>query len=443
MMNYIDDTIAAISTPIGAGGIGIVRLSGKDAFSIADKIFDGKKIPSMMPSHTITYGNIIDIDKSIIDEVLLTVMTAPKTYTVEDIVEINCHGGLLMVRRILELLLKSGARLASPGEFTMRAFINGRIDLAQAEAVADIVNASTIESGKAASDQLNGRLSQAVERLREELVDVISYIEAYIDFPDEDFSIDEINLKLKDISDKLQSLLDTYKTGRFFREGLSIAITGKPNVGKSSLLNAFIKRDRAIVTEIPGTTRDTLEEMLNISGIPVRLIDTAGIRPSSDIIESEGIRRSLETIKEADIVIVLFDGSMSMTLEDKEMLNIAGTKALKVINKSDLKRYIEDIPQAISISAKTGAGLSQLKEAIISKASLNKCPPNGIILTNIRHKHAIEQALDCIHRALNLSPAELVALEIRETLGYLAEIIGEVTTDEILNNIFSEFCIGK
>lgn len=452
-MIILDDTIAAISTPLGSGGIGIVRISGTSALTIADKIFQGKHIPSKIPSHTIAYGNIIDPSNNvIIDEVLLTVMLSPKTYTVENIVEINCHGGLLMVRRILELVLRYGARLANPGEFTMRAFLNGRIDLVEAEAVIDIINSKTIESGNIAERQLNGDLSHVINDLKAEIINFTSYIEAYIDFPDED--IDEINIKhrLEDISNRLQSLIDTYNTGRFFREGLSVAITGRPNVGKSSLLNAFLNRDRAIVTEIPGTTRDTLEEMININGIPVRLIDTAGIRDSNNIIEKEGVRRSLETIKGSDIIIALFDGSCAFTPEDKEIIKISGSleNILYCINKSDLPQLLSDeIPSPIKISAKTGNGLQKLKDAIMSKVGQNRGGGTGIIITNIRHFLGIKEALASIQRALTListvpqAPIELLAIEIKNCAQYLAEIIGEITSDEILNNIFSEFCIGK
>jgi len=450
-MINLQDTIAAISTTIGSGGIGIVRMSGRDALIIADSVFKGKT-PSSMPSHTIAHGYIRDGD-NIVDEVLLTVMRAPKTYTVEDIVEINCHGGLLMVRQILDLLIRNGARLADAGEFTMRAFLNGRIDLIAAEAVADIINAKTVESGKIAVRQLHD-VTQVIDGLRAQLLSLSSYIEAYIDFPDED--IDNINIKsrIDIISDNIKALIDTYNTGRFFREGLSIAITGRPNVGKSSLLNVLLSRNRAIVTEFPGTTRDTLEEMININGIPVRLIDTAGIRQSVDQIEREGVKRSLDVIKEADIVILLFDGSQTITNEDMDMINI--TKSLNVIyviNKSDLPQLFDYgviNNNSIKISAKNSLGLIEFKEAITNKISPKTTSPTadfGIIITNIRHFNALKCSLDSLLKRDPLlndnSPLEIIAIDIRESMEHLSVLMGEVTTDEILNNIFSEFCIGK
>lgn len=459
-----NDTIAAISTPLGEGGIGIVRLSGKDSIAIAARLFSspGNKKIEDLESHRLTHGFIKNPDTdTILDEVLVTVMRAPKTYTREDVVEINCHGGILPLRNILELVLRNGARPAEPGEFTKRAFLNGRIDLSQAEAVIDLIRAKTEESERLALEQLSGGLSEKIISLRDRITSVCAHIEAYIDFPEEEIEPASLNTILKEIGDikqNLEKLSESFEEGRFFREGLKVAIVGRPNVGKSSLLNAFLKRDRAIVTESPGTTRDVLEEYLNIKGLPVRIMDTAGIRETHEMAEKEGVMRSLKAIDDADVIIALFDGTTVLNDEDLVVLNKIGNKnSIVAINKTDLpladeslevelRRHSEDI---LKISAKTESGLDGLKEKIVNAACTGSAfgEGNGAIVTNIRHKIAIDSAIKGLNNASDAlrsgHPLEIIALEAREALDRLGEIVGLVTTEDILNKIFSEFCIGK
>lgn len=457
----LEDTIAAISTPIGQGGIGIIRMSGKDAIPIADRVFlspKGKK-PSLVPSHSIIYGYIVDpVIGEKIDEVLISVMKAPHTYTREDIVEINCHSGMVPLKRILQLLLRLGVRLAEPGEFTKRAFLNGRIDLSQAEAVMDVIRAKTEESERLAFQQLEGRLSNKIKEISDRLTDLCAYIEALIDFPEEEIDMlpkDELLFSLKDVEQKLKSLSDSYEEGRLFKDGISAAIVGKPNVGKSSLLNVLLQKDRAIVTEIPGTTRDIVEDFINIKGLPIRIMDTAGIRETHDLAEFEGVKRSLKAIEGADIVIAVFDGSRSLDEADKELyIKVKNKKTIFVINKSDIESpefnygFFEDQHRIIKISALKEEGIGELKEVIyrecLSKEGLiNR---ENVIVSNMRHKKLIDNALESIKKtisALQESPLEIVALYLRESLENIGQITGAITTEDILNKIFSDFCIGK
>jgi tRNA modification GTPase len=454
------DTIAAISTPLGEGGIGIVRLSGPDAVTIAEDIFrspKGKKI-SGAGTHTMIYGNIVDTESgSIVDEVLVSIMKAPNTYTREDIIEINCHGGMLPLRKLLDLVLRRGARLAMPGEFTQRAFINGRIDLVQAEAVIDVIRSKTDESRRIALEQLSGGLSEQITLIRDGLTEVCAHIEAYLDFPEDEIEPDTGD-DLLDSANKLYEglcrLVDTYEDGRFFRDGLSVAIVGRPNVGKSSLLNALLERDRAIVTEVPGTTRDVIEEYLNINGLPVRIIDTAGIRESHDVPEQEGVRRSLRAIDDADLVIAVFDGSTDLREEDREVVTrLNGKNTIFVINKSDLpavviEKDVADGCPVVRLSAKNRVGMDELKDNIVQKTLKGgREHREGVIITNMRHKVSVELARDAIARGIEGMkgdrPLEIVAIEYREALQRLGEVVGIVTTDDILNKIFSDFCIGK
>lgn len=463
MMNLLEDTIAAISTPIGEGGIGIVRLSGKDAIPIADKVFfspNGRKLCDAK-SHTIVYGFVIDPAKNErVDEVLATVMKAPKTYTRENVVEINCHGGMLALRATLQLLLREGARLAEPGEFTKRAFLNGRIDLSQAEAVIDIIRAKTEQAERLALRQLEGRLSAKITDMRDKVTELCMHIEAYIDFPEDEIEA----IEKKDLLDSMQaighellSISKRYDEGRFFREGVSTAIVGKPNVGKSSLLNSLLQKDRAIVTEIPGTTRDVIEDYLNINGLPLRIMDTAGIRETHDLAEIEGVRRSLKAIEGADIVLAVFDANRPFDEADKEVIErVKDKKTVIVINKSDIESPAFGLqPSAFSlqpvvrVSALRGDGINDVKDAIYSlcitagKAS----DAEDIIITNLRHRQSIDRALKSLKDAEDAlkanEPLEVIALFLRESLDSLGEIIGAVTTEDILNRIFSEFCIGK
>lgn len=460
-MNYPDDTIAAISTPVGQGGIGIVRLSGPEAVAIAGRIFrpaDTAKPPSF-PSHKMLYGHIVDpADECVVDEVLLVVMRAPRSYTREDVAEINCHGSLVSVRQVLEIALRQGARMAEPGEFTKRAFLHGRINLSQAEAVADIINAKTEESMRIASEQLRGGLTEKLSRIREQLVGITAFVEAYIDFPEDEIettSAKEIEKKILDVRAEIRRLSDTFNDARFFREGLSIAIVGRPNVGKSSLMNALLQKDRAIVTDLPGTTRDMIEDYLNINGLPVRIMDTAGIRSSDEVVEQAGIKRSIQAIEHADFIIALFDGSEPFRQEDRDLLAMIRDKnALLVMSKADLPRKISleacaaEGKQCLCLSSVTGEGIESLK-SVIFESNLHgwKEGREGVVVTNIRHKAALDRATESLDRALSLlagnNPLELFTIEMRESLDRIGEISGTITTDEILQKIFSSFCIGK
>ncbi len=477
-MNLYDDTIAAISTPAGEGGIGIVRISGRDSFNIAERIFvsrKGKKVQEL-PSHIITLGHIIDpiaksafhsSESNIVDEVLVSIMKAPNTYTKEDIVEINCHGGMLLLKRVLEIVIKSGARLAEPGEFTLRAFLNGRIDLARAEAVLDIIRAKTEESGRIAVEQLSGGLSERIKSLQDEIIELCAHLEAYIDFPEEEIepiTFNEMLNKINNFADELKILSDTYNDGKFFREGLSVAIVGRPNVGKSSLLNALLARDRAIVTDISGTTRDVIEELLNINGIPVRIMDTAGIREVHNLAEREGVNRSLRVIGSVDIILSVFDNNRPLNEEDRRVIKETQKKnVIHVINKSDLpeKISLRDVTtieeknkksgiknHVVRISAKTGDGIDRLKDTIFNKALTNSIEAKeGVIITNLRHKASIDRAEEALRKGFDLlhteNPLEIVAIELRSALNSIGEVIGTVTTEDILQKIFSDFCIGK
>lgn len=462
---FTDDTIAAISTPLGEGGIGIVRLSGEDSILIAERIFTSPKNKTLKDakSYRVIYGFIKDpITGKEIDEVLATVMRAPHSYTREDVVEINCHGGMVTLRKTLELVLKQGARLADPGEFTKRAFLNGRIDLIQAEAVLDLIRSKTDESRRIAIEQLQGGLSEKVTVLRDRLTGLCAHVEAYIDFPEDEIetaSKQEMLGSMKEIERELKKLLSTYDEARFFREGLSTAIVGRPNVGKSSLLNALLQKDRAIVTEIPGTTRDVIEEYLNINGLPLRIMDTAGIRAVQDIAEKEGVRRSLQSIENADLVIPIFDSSEPLKDEDIEVMEkIKGKNVIVVMNKCDLPAAVDKVElnsrlapnntNIMSISATRGDGLEELKERIFNICLKDwKEEREGVVVTNLRHKISIENAKVSLERATTAlvenQPLEIFAFELRDSLDRLGEIVGAVTTEDILNKIFNDFCIGK
>ncbi len=460
-MNHLDDTIAAISTPVGLGGIGIVRLTGSKAASIADDIFRSRNGagPSAAPSHRMIYGLVTDpTDGRAVDEALVTVMRAPNTYTREDVVEISCHGGMVAVRSILELVIQRGARLADPGEFTKRAFLNGRLNLDQAEAVLDVITAKTAEGMRIAAEQLQGDLTKKLAEIRIGLIETSAFVEAYLDFPEEDIepaAKEDIQGRLRAIITEIRRLSKTFHEARFFRDGLSIAIVGRPNVGKSSLLNALLQKDRAIVTALPGTTRDLIEDYLNINGLPVRITDTAGIRNSEEVIEQEGIRRSLQAIGHADYIIALFDGSEPLRQEDLDLLTvISGKHAVAVINKADLPQKITLDPVIaggmphLHLSAVTGKGVDELKQHIFaSHLGAWKEERDGVVVTNIRHKLALDRAAGSLEKAAALlsrgEPLELFSIEIRDALDRIGEITGAITTDDILDAIFSSFCIGK
>jgi len=450
-----EDTIAAVSTPQGEGGVGIVRLSGPDAFRIAERLF----VPPgecALKSHRMHYGHIVDpATGERVDEVLLSPMRAPKTYTREDVVEINCHGGLVPVRRVLELVILEGARLAEPGEFTKRAFLNGRIDLSQAEAALDLIRAKTEASERAAMSQLEGGLSKRINSILNNVRDLCAQVEASIDFPDEEIepaSLGEIKKGMREAKADVGGLAGSFNEGRFLKDGIRAVIAGRPNVGKSSLLNALLKEDRAIVTEMPGTTRDVLEEFVNVKGLPMRIVDTAGIRQAHDMAEEEGVRRTLKAIESADIVLGVLDASEPLHEGDRELLEkLRGRNALLVLNKSDLPRKLGDVSSehgSVEVSAKIGIGLDALKEEIFR--SCVKAPSSlseGVVVTSLRHRLSLDRAAARMNAALDAierdEPLEIVALEMRESLDALGEIVGAVTTEDILDRIFSEFCIGK
>ncbi len=443
----MEDTICGIATTLGQSAINIIRISGEYAIEIADKIFsrDLKKVKS----HEVVYGNIID-NNEIIDEVLLLLFKKPRTYTKEDIVEIQCHGGSFVTKKILELILKNGARLAEPGEFTKRAFINGRIDLSQAEAVMDLISAKTEQGLKYANKALNGEVYSLVSGLKEELIEIISTIEVNIDYPEYDDIIEmtsEILIpKIKSLLSKMELIYEKSQTGRFIREGIDVAIIGKPNVGKSSLLNKLIDEELAIVTDIPGTTRDKILGSLNINGILVNLIDTAGIHKTDDIVEKIGVDKAIESVNMADIVILMLDNSKKLDKEDEELINLIQNKNhIIVLNKCDLEN--KNSYNGINISIKENKGIDELKNLIYEKAGMNDFHNEMDFLTNIRQidllKKAIESLKDCLN-SLNLNIGiDVAEIDLKQCWNRLALILGEVSTDDLINEIFKRFCLGK
>ncbi len=465
-MNRLDteDTIVAISTPIGEGGIAIVRLSGPDALKIADDIFISRKgaKPSKFKTYTTHYGHIIDKSqgKKTIDEVILTVMRAPKSYTKEDIVEINCHGGVQAARRVLELAVKSGGRVADPGEFTKRAFLNGRIDLTQAEAVLDVIRAKTDSSLKVAMSQLEGELSRSINAIREDALNVATQVEASIDFPEEDIETadkEELIRKTADIAGRLKKLLDTYDEGMVMREGVLAIICGKPNVGKSSLMNLLLKRDRVIVSPIPGTTRDAIEEFINLRGIPIRLVDTAGIAETKNILDGEGVKKSKSYLEAADICLLVLDGSTKIEKPDLDIIKLVGNKKkLIVVNKSDLARKLDakkmkellGDANIIEISVEKKKNIALLEKAIseiILAGSFSQ--GEGAIVSNARHKALLDKSRRCmlsVNKALRTGAGpELISIDLKEAIFNLGLVIGKSVSDDVLDRIFEQFCIGK
>jgi tRNA modification GTPase len=457
-----NETIAAISTPFGVSGIGIVRVSGSLAESIARRLFKPKSEPFQFISHHFHYGEIVDPQSgNPIDEVLVVLMRAPKTYTREDVLEIHCHGGYFILQKILELVLREGTRIAHAGEFTKRAFLSGRIDLTQAEAVIDLINAKTMASLEIANQQLKGNFLRELNFLKEGMIEGLALIEAHLDFPEEEvepISLGEMKHSLKEMIKKLDDWIDSYEEGRIFREGVSCAIVGKTNVGKSSLLNVLLKEDRAIVSSIPGTTRDLIEEVLNINGIPVRLIDTAGLRKAADSIELEGVKRTKERVAAADFILLMVDTSRPLDMDDFEIFEeVQGKKRVVVVNKKDLPsvvsppemkdRFQEDPVISISVLKKDGIeGLKQAIYALLIHREM-RLSPEYLIIANIRHKRALYQVKESLSNALNglVSgiPLELIAFEIRSALEALGEVVGETTPEEVLNRIFEQFCVGK
>jgi tRNA modification GTPase len=458
----LDDTIAAIATPLGEGGLAVIRLSGAQALVIADNSFqpvgNSSLKPSAAPTHTIQFGKIVRDGKAV-DEVLLAVLRAPRTFTREDTVEISCHGGLLPAKLALDTLLAAGARLAGPGEFTRRAFLNGRIDLAQAEAVADLIHSRTELALAAANEQLAGKLSQRINQLRDDLMLTLAHIEAHIDFPDEDISPDTKEKLLQRLENGIgfmDELLRTANEGQMLRRGVRAAIVGRPNAGKSSLLNQLLGRDRAIVSPIAGTTRDTIEETANIRGLPVIFIDTAGLREARDEIEQEGIRRSRESLAQAEFILHVLDASEPLTDADKGYLaEFAGKKRILVFNKIDLpvkmvvpKETRHPQPATSNVCSLTGQGIEALKDAIKSLVWAGEIKAEMLqVAINARHQDALNRARATARQAADALRAdatlELVAMDLRIAANAVGEIVGKTTTEDLLDSIFSTFCIGK
>ncbi|HEX6769024.1 MAG TPA: tRNA uridine-5-carboxymethylaminomethyl(34) synthesis GTPase MnmE [Candidatus Binatia bacterium] len=456
---YQEDTIAAIATPPGEGGIAVVRISGPAAEKIVREIFSRRhRSNGTLRSHTLYHGQINDPkDTQPIDEVLLTIMRKPHSYTGEDVVEVHCHGGNFLVRQILALILSQGARQAEPGEFTKRAFLNGRIDLAQAEAVLDLIRARTVQGAQLALNQAGGELSRCVGQLREELLDILVQLEAAIDFPEEEIELlqrHHLIAKINALIDNINVISASYDWGRLFREGAKVCICGRPNVGKSSLMNALLGTDRVIVTPIPGTTRDVIEESLNLDGLPVIIWDTAGLRDSADQVEQIGVALSRRYLEQADALVVVIDGSVELTPEDQTLLLIAESKKVVIaLNKSDLPSVVElqsltadRSTRVLTTSAKTGTGIDSLKQTL-RELILGYVTESPVTVTNLRHRSELQRSTAGLARAVNTLnqglPPELAAIDLTDAREALEEIIGAVTNDEILERIFTNFCIGK
>jgi tRNA modification GTPase len=452
-----DDTICAISTPIGEGGIGVVRMSGQLAHPILKKIFKPNKNSNFYKPRTLYLGHITSPDDNrVVDEVFAVFMHAPNTFTKEDIAEIYSHGGYATLKSILSILVVQGARLAEPGEFTKRAFLNGRIDLLQAESVLDIIQSETNEELRNAIDHLDGKLSRKIEFLKEHIKEVLIEIDAFIEFPEEDVWIDknEILLKLGSTKHEIETLINSFYEGKAIKHGLEVLIVGRPNVGKSSLLNALLLKDKAIVTPIPGTTRDLIEDTLHIKGIKVKIIDTAGLRNPRDAVEKEGVERVNQKIPKADLIILVLDGSDVYTPEDEDILvKIREMSIISVINKIDLPQKLEktilkswDL-RWIEISALLDMGLEELKDEIYERLTKKGFKKGDVLITNMRHRDALEKTAEAINRAIacikKQDPLEFTAFELQESLLSLGEITGETCPDEILKGIFTKFCIGK
>lgn len=457
----MEDTIAAVATAYGEGGIGIIRISGEKALSILEEVFEFAGETSQIVNRRMTYGRIVDREnEQIIDEVLAVYMKGPKTYTAEDVVEINCHGSMVSLRKTLALVLRKGARLAEPGEFTKRAFLNGRLDLSQAEAVIDIIKAKTDRSFDVAMSQLEGALSLRVTEIRQKLLDLLVDITVNIDYPDEDIeelTYDKIEENILLIGEMIEKLLSTADTGRMIREGIRVAIVGKPNVGKSSLMNSLLRETRAIVTEIPGTTRDTIEEAISIRNIPVYLVDTAGIRETSNEVERLGIERSKAAFNEADFIIFIMDGSSAISDEDREIASyLDGRDSVVLINKNDLERGFtnDDVrelvndPVIIETSLINNEGIEEIEnhiEELVYGGELSQ--HDSTMVNNVRHIELLKQSRDSLRDAMEMTLArealDFIEVDVRNAYDLLGEITGETVSDDIINEVFARFCLGK
>ena len=449
------ETIAAISTPPGVGGIGIIRISGDNALNVAKRIFKAKNKSEIKP-FTIRFGYVVDENQNALDQVLVSYFKSPKSYTGEDVIEINCHGGNVSTREILEHVLKNGARLAEPGEFTKRAFLNGKLDLTQAEAVIELINSKSDKESKASYKQLEGLLGAKIKEIKQGIIDLLVDIEANIDYPE--YDIEEVrreriyNVLSTNVS-KLETLEKSFESGKILRDGVSTVIIGKPNVGKSSLLNRLVKEDRAIVTEIAGTTRDTIEEYITIRGIPLKLVDTAGIHETDDIVESIGVNKSKKAIDESELVLLMLDATRELSKEDEELLEATKNKnRIILINKIDADKKInKDMfknDKIIEMSTKTLTGIEELEETIEEMFNISELNmENEIVITNVRHKNLIHKAAEEIKNAIisikNGLPIDMLSIDLQEALQNLGEITGESISEEVVKGIFAKFCVGK
>ncbi|HDH6782276.1 TPA: tRNA uridine-5-carboxymethylaminomethyl(34) synthesis GTPase MnmE [Staphylococcus aureus] len=456
------DTITSISTPMGKGAIGIVRLSGPQAVEIADKLYKGKHLLNDVPSHTINYGHIIDPEsKEVVEEVMVSVLRAPKTFTREDIIEINCHGGILTINRVLELTMTYGARMAEPGEFTKRAFLNGRIDLSQAEAVMDFIRSKTDRASKVAMNQIEGRLSDLIKKQRQSILEILAQVEVNIDYPEyddvEDATTEFLLEQSKEIKQEINRLLDTGAQGKIMREGLSTVIVGKPNVGKSSMLNNLIQDNKAIVTEVAGTTRDVLEEYVNVRGVPLRLVDTAGIRETEDIVEKIGVERSRKALSQADLILFVLNNNEALTQEDYTLYEVVKNEdVIVIVNKMDLEQNIDinevkdmigDTP-LIQTSMLKQEGIDELEIQIRDLFFGGEVQNQDMTyVSNSRHISLLKQARQTIQDAIDAAesgvPMDMVQIDLTRTWEILGEIIGETASDELIDQLFSQFCLGK
>lgn len=456
------DTITSISTPMGEGAIGIVRLSGPQAIEIADKLYKGKHLLNDVPSHTINYGHIIDPEsKEVVEEVMVSVLRAPKTFTREDIIEINCHGGILTINRVLELTMTYGARMAEPGEFTKRAFLNGRIDLSQAEAVMDFIRSKTDRASKVAMNQIEGRLSDLIKKQRQSILEILAQVEVNIDYPEyddvEDATTEFLLEQSKEIKQEINRLLDTGAQGKIMREGLSTVIVGKPNVGKSSMLNNLIQDNKAIVTEVAGTTRDVLEEYVNVRGVPLRLVDTAGIRETEDIVEKIGVERSRKALSQADLILFVLNNNEALTQEDYTLYEVVKNEdVIVIVNKMDLEQNIDinevkdmigDTP-LIQTSMLKQEGIDELEIQIRDLFFGGEVQNQDMTyVSNSRHISLLKQARQTIQDAIDAAesgvPMDMVQIDLTRTWEILGEIIGETASDELIDQLFSQFCLGK
>ena len=457
MKHSLDDTIAAIATPVGVGGVGVIRISGTESLSLLKSIFLFSKEPIVVESHRAYHGWVLDPKASSkVDEALSIYMKRPNSYTGEDVAEIDCHGGGLILKRILEIIISYGARLAEPGEFTKRAFLNGKIDLLQAEAVVDLVKARSNKALEAAAGQLAGKLSAEIREIRKELILLLSEMEAGLDFPEDvgEVTLSEIYSRIRISEDKINRLIETAEEGRVVREGIRVAIVGKPNVGKSSLLNCLLGEDRAIVTAIPGTTRDTIEETIILSGFPLIVIDTAGIRHPKDEAEAFGVAKAKEEMKGAELTIMVIDASQDLSSEDQAILDEAKkNKAMVALNKIDLG--VKDSTcretkqfKSFKVSALKGIGLAELKQGIIDQVIAKpRLEDNGLTLINERHKELLEKVRECLIKAEESCKIEMavecVAIDIKGAIIAMGEISGENVSEEVVNEIFKQFCVGK